>query len=177
MAKFFQEFREFAVKGNVVDMAVGIIIGGAFTLIVQSLVADVMNPLIGLLVGGVDFSNLFVVLRQGAVAGPYATLASAQAAGAVTLNVGLFINAVVSFTIVAFVVFLLVRTINRMKREEAVAPASPTEQPCPYCLMVVPVKATRCGHCTAVLSQPEEANAQLETATTTSPAPMPPAKP
>ncbi|BBI65183.1 hypothetical protein HSBAA_64890 [Vreelandella sulfidaeris] len=89
MAKFFQEFREFAVKGNVVDMAVGIIIGGAFTLIVKSLVADVMNPLIGLLVGGVDFSNLFLVLRQGAVAGPYATLADAQAAGAVTLNVGL----------------------------------------------------------------------------------------
>nr|WP_298965201.1 large-conductance mechanosensitive channel protein MscL [uncultured Halomonas sp.] len=151
MAKFFQEFREFAVKGNVVDMAVGIIIGGAFTLIVQSLVADVMNPLIGLLVGGVDFSNLFLVLRQGAVAGPYATLGDAQAAGAVTLNVGLFINAVVSFTIVAFVVFLLVRTINRLKREEAVAPASPTEQPCPYCLMVVPIKATRCGHCTATL--------------------------
>ena len=151
MTKFFQEFREFAVKGNVVDMAVGIIIGGAFTLIVQSLVADVMNPLIGLLVGGVDFSNLFLVLRQGAVAGPYATLGDAQAAGAVTLNVGLFINAVVSFTIVAFVVFLLVRTINRLKREEAVAPASPTEQPCPYCLMVVPIKATRCGHCTATL--------------------------
>ena len=110
-----------------------------------------MNPLIGLLVGGVDFSNLFLVLRQGAVAGPYATLGDAQAAGAVTLNVGLFINAVVSFTIVAFVVFLLVRTINRLKREEAVAPASPTEQPCPYCLMVVPIKATRCGHCTATL--------------------------
>ncbi|WP_339885331.1 large-conductance mechanosensitive channel protein MscL [Vreelandella maris] len=155
MTKFFQEFREFAVKGNVVDMAVGIIIGGAFTLIVQSLVADVMNPLIGLLVGGVDFSNLFVVLRQGVVAGPYATLGDAQAAGAVTLNVGLFINAVVSFTIVAFVVFLLVRTINRLKREEAVAPASPTEQPCPYCLMVVPIKATRCGHCTAALPSPE----------------------
>nr|WP_295710103.1 large-conductance mechanosensitive channel protein MscL [uncultured Halomonas sp.] len=155
MAKFFQEFREFAVKGNVVDMAVGIIIGGAFTLIVQSLVADVMNPLIGLLVGGVDFSNLFLVLRQGAVAGPYATLGDAQAAGAVTLNVGLFINAVVSFTIVAFVVFLLVRTINRLKREEAVAPASPTEQPCPYCLMVVPIKATRCGHCTATLPSAE----------------------
>jgi large conductance mechanosensitive channel len=155
MAKFFQEFREFAVKGNVVDMAVGIIIGGAFTLIVQSLVADVMNPLIGLLVGGVDFSNLFLVLRQGAVAGPYATLGDAQAAGAVTLNVGLFINAVVSFTIVAFVVFLLVRTINRLKREEAVAPASPTEQPCPYCLMVVPIKATRCGHCTATLPASE----------------------
>lgn len=175
MAKFFQEFREFAVKGNVVDMAVGIIIGGAFTLIVQSLVADVMNPLIGLLVGGVDFSNLFVVLRQGAVGGPYATLADAQAAGAVTLNLGLFINAVVSFTIVAFVVFLLVRTINRLKREEAVSPASPTEQPCPYCLMVVPIKATRCGHCTAMLDQPAEALTTVEA--TSVPPKMPPAKP
>lgn len=151
MAKIFREFREFAVKGNVVDMAVGIIIGGAFTLIVQSLVADVMNPVIGLLVGGIDFSNLFIVLRQGVTDGPYATLAEAQAAGAVTLNVGLFVNAVVSFAIVAFVVFLLVRTINHLKREEAVAPASPVEQPCPYCLMIVPIKATRCGHCTATL--------------------------
>ncbi|QNU63831.1 large-conductance mechanosensitive channel protein MscL [Vreelandella titanicae] len=175
MAKFFQEFREFAVKGNVVDMAVGIIIGGAFTLIVQSLVADVMNPLIGLLVGGVDFSNLFVVLRQGAVGGPYATLADAQEAGAVTLNLGLFINAVVSFMIVAFVVFLLVRTINRLKREEAVAPANPTEQPCPYCLMVVPIKATRCGHCTAMLDQPAEAETPVEV--TSAPPLMPPAKP
>lgn len=151
MAKIFREFREFAVKGNVVDMAVGIIIGGAFTLIVQSLVADVMNPLIGLLVGGIDFSNLFIVLSEGVAEGPYLTLAEAQAAGAVTLNIGLFINAVVSFAIVASAVFLLVRTINRLKREEAVAPASPVEQPCPYCLMVVPIKATRCGHCTAML--------------------------
>ena len=174
MAKFFQEFREFAVKGNVVDMAVGIIIGGAFTLIVKSLVADVMNPLIGLLVGGVDFSNLFVVLRQGAVGGPYATLADAQAAGAVTLNVGLFINAVVSFTIVAFVVFLLVRTINRLKREEAVAPASPKDQPCPYCLMVVPIKATRCGHCTATLPAPAVAETVDETTTARH---LPPTKP
>ncbi|RUR30214.1 large conductance mechanosensitive channel protein MscL [Vreelandella andesensis] len=152
MAKFFREFREFAVKGSVVDMAVGIIIGGAFTLIVKSLVADIMNPLLGLLVGGVDFSNLFVVLSEGSVGGPYATLADAQAAGAVTLNVGLFINAVVSFAIVAFVVFLLVRTINRMKREEAVAPADPTERPCPYCFMVVPINAVRCGHCTSELT-------------------------
>jgi large conductance mechanosensitive channel len=172
MAKFFQEFREFAVKGNVVDMAVGIIIGGAFTLIVQSLVADVMNPLIGLLVGGIDFSNLFVVLREGIAIGPYATLGDAQAAGAVTLNVGLFINAVVSFTIVAFVVFLLVRTINRLKREEAVSPASPTEQPCPYCLMVVPIKATQCGHCTAMLSQPADFETLAET-TTPAPPKMP----
>ncbi|WP_346796853.1 large-conductance mechanosensitive channel protein MscL [Halomonas sp. Bachu 37] len=151
MTKFFKEFREFAVKGNVVDMAVGIIIGGAFTLIVQRLVADVMNPVIGLLVGGVDFSNLFIVLRQGTAPAPYATLAEAQSVGAVTLNIGLFLNAVVSFFIVAFAVFLLVRTINRLKREETEEPKSPVEKACPFCLMTVPIKATRCGHCTSEL--------------------------
>lgn len=160
MAKLFKEFREFAVKGSVVDMAVGIIIGGAFTLIVQSLVKDIMNPLIGLLVGGIDFSNLFVVLSEGTTSGPYPTLAAAQASGAVTLNLGLFINAVVSFTIVAFVVFMLIRTINRLKREEVEAPKSPVEKPCPYCFMTVPIKATRCGHCTSALTAsaaPEQA--------------------
>lgn len=160
MSKFLKEFREFAVKGNVVDMAVGIIIGGAFTLIVQSLVRDVMNPTIGLLVGGVDFSNLFVVLREGITAGPYPTLAAAQAGGAVTLNLGLFINTVVSFTLVAFVVFMLVRTINRLKREEIEAPKSPVEKPCPYCFMTVPIKATRCGHCTSALPVPTESEQQ-----------------
>lgn len=164
MPKFFKEFREFAVKGNVIDMAVGIIIGGAFTLIVQSLVRDVMNPLIGLLVGGIDFSNLFVVLREGNVAEPYATLADAQAAGAVTLNLGLFLNAVVSFAIVAFVVFLLVRSINRLKREEVVAPKSPVEKACPYCFMTVPIKATRCGHCTSELPAPAESVPSAEPA-------------
>ncbi|WP_235040790.1 large-conductance mechanosensitive channel protein MscL [Vreelandella profundi] len=167
MAKILQEFREFAVKGNVIDMAVGIIIGGAFTLIVQSLVKDVMNPIIGLLVGGVDFSNLFIVLSQGTVAGPYPTLAAAQVAGAVTLNVGLFINAVVGFTIVAFVVFMLVRTINRLKREEVQAPKSPVEKSCPQCLMTVPIKATRCGHCTSELPVPTEAEQQSVNAAST----------
>ena len=152
MSGFFKEFREFAVKGNVIDMAVGIIIGGAFTLIVQRLVADIMNPIIGLLVGGIDFSNIFIVLREGAVAGPYLTLDAAQQAGAVTLNIGLFLNAVISFAIVAFVVFMLVRTINRLKREEMDEPKSPVEKSCPYCFMTVPIKASRCGHCTSTLS-------------------------
>ncbi|SJN14382.1 Large-conductance mechanosensitive channel [Halomonas citrativorans] len=169
MARFFKEFREFAVKGNVVDMAVGIIIGGAFTLIVQSLVRDVMNPVIGLLVGGIDFSNLFVVLREGATSASYPTLAAAQADGAVTLNLGLFINAVVSFTIVAFVVFMLVRTINRLKREEVEAPKSPVEKPCPYCFMTVPIKATRCGHCTSELAVPTQAEEQSLKAATSPP--------
>jgi len=121
-----QEFREFAVKGNVVDMAVGIIIGGAFGTIVKSLVSDVIMPPIGLMLGGVDFTDLFVVLRGE---GEFATLADAQAAGAVTINYGLFINNVVSFIIVAFAVFMLVKSINRLKRKEEAAPAAPAAPP------------------------------------------------
>lgn len=149
----FKEFKEFAVKGNVVDMAVGIIIGAAFGAIVKSLVDDVIMPPIGLILGNVDFSNLYLLLRDGAVAGPYASLAEAKKAGAVTLNYGLFANAVVSFLIVAFAVFLLVRAINRLKREETSAPA-PVEaatKECPYCCSAVPIKASRCPHCTSEL--------------------------
>lgn len=120
----FKEFKAFAMRGNVVDMAVGIIIGAAFGAIVKSLVDDVIMPPIGLLLGNVDFSNLFIVLKDGAeIAPPYASVAAAQAAGAVTLNYGLFINAIVSFTIVAFAVFMLIRTINKLKAEEPEAPA------------------------------------------------------
>lgn len=155
-SKFLTEFREFAVKGNVVDMAVGIIIGGAFTLIVQSLVKNIFNPVIGLLIGGVDFGNFFVTLKDGATPGPYNSLGAAQAAGAVTLDYGLFLNAVISFIIVAFVVFLLVRSINRMKREEAIAPKAPTDMACPHCFMTIPIKATKCGHCTADLPVRED---------------------
>jgi large conductance mechanosensitive channel len=146
-----KEFKEFAMRGNVIDMAVGIIIGGAFGTIVKSLVNDVIMPPIGLLLGGVDFSNLFITLKEGAVAGPYTTLASAQEAGAVTISYGLFINAVISFVIVAFAVFLLIRSVNRLKREEEPAPAEPTEKECPFCLSSIPIKATRCGHCTSAL--------------------------
>ncbi len=149
-----KEFKEFAVKGNVVDMAVGIIIGAAFSTIVKSLVADIIMPPIGLLLGGVDFSNLFVVLKHGAeIAGPYDTLLAAQEAGAVTLNLGVFINTVISFLIVAFAVFFVVRSINRLKREEpAPAPAEPTTRECPQCLSTIPIKATRCAFCTTSLS-------------------------
>ena len=125
----FKEFREFAMRGNVVDMAVGIIIGGAFGTIVKSLVADVLMPPIGLLLGGVDFGELFVVLKQGTAAGPYATLAAAQEAGAVTVNYGLFINAVISFLIVAWAVFLLVKGFNAAKRKQEEAPAAPAAPP------------------------------------------------
>ena len=124
-----KEFREFAVKGNVLDMAVGIIIGGAFGTIVQSLVKDVIMPPIGLALGGADFSELFITLSQGETAGPYATVAAAQEAGAVTLNYGLFFNAVVSFTIVAFAVFMVVRSFNKLKRKEEAAPAAPAAPP------------------------------------------------
>ncbi len=147
----FKEFKEFAMKGNVVDMAVGIIIGGAFGTIVKSLVSDVLMPPLGLLIGGVDFSNLFLKLKDGAKAGgPYAALADAQSAGAVTLNYGLFINAVISFLIVAFAVFLLIKALNAARRKEA-PPAEPTTKECPFCLAAVPIKATRCGHCTSQL--------------------------
>lgn len=146
-----KEFKEFAVRGNVVDMAVGIIIGGAFGTIVKSLVDDVIMPPVGLLIGGVDFSSLFLTLKEGAsVAGPYATPAAAKAAGAVTLNIGLFINSVISFLIVAFAVFLLIRGINRLRREKEAPPAAaPTTKDCPRCFSAIPIKATRCPFCTS----------------------------
>lgn len=144
----FKEFKEFAMRGNVVDMAVGIIIGGAFGTIVKSLVSDVIMPPIGLILGGVDFSNLFIVLKEGTIPGSYAALAEAQKAGAVTVNYGLFINSVISFLIVAFAVFLLIRAINRLKRGEE----EPTTKECPHCMSQIPLKATRCPHCTSQLT-------------------------
>ena len=148
---FVKEFREFAVRGNVVDMAVGIIIGGAFGTVVKSFVDDVMMPPLGVLVGNVDFSNMKVVLRQGSTPGPYETLAAARDAGAVTLNIGLFFNAVVSFAIVAFAVFILVRAINRLKRKEEAPPPAPTTKDCPFCASAIPLKASRCPMCTSEL--------------------------
>ena len=144
-----KEFKDFAMRGNVVDMAVGIIIGGAFGTIVKSLVSDVIMPPIGMLLGNVDFSELFLVLRDGGAAGPYVTLADAQKAGAVTINYGLFFNAVVSFLIVAFAVFMLIRAINRLKREEEAPPAEPTTRDCPFCFSAISLKASRCPHCTS----------------------------
>ncbi|BCA79274.1 large conductance mechanosensitive channel protein MscL [Desulfuromonas sp. AOP6] len=149
----FKEFKEFAMRGNVVDMAVGIIIGGAFGTIVKSLVADVLMPPLGLLMGGVDFSNLFIVLKQGATPGPYAALAEAQAAGAVSINYGVFINTVISFIIVAFAIFLLIRGINRLRREEETPAAAPTTKDCPFCLSSIPIKASRCPNCTSDLTK------------------------
>ncbi len=148
-----KEFKEFAIKGNVVDMAVGIIIGAAFTGVVQSLVKDVMMPPLGLLMGGVDFSNFFVVLKEGAIPPPYETMAAAQQAGAVTLNYGVFFNTLISFLIVAFAVFILIRYINKLKRpEEKPEPVAPSVKKCSYCFSDIPVEATRCPHCTSELT-------------------------
>ncbi len=146
-----KEFKEFAMRGNVVDMAVGIIIGAAFGTIVNSLVQDVIMPPIGLLLGNIDFSNLFLVLKDGKVAGPYATVAVAKAAGAVTINIGIFINTVISFVLVAFAVFLLVKTVNKLKRQKEASLAVPTTKECTYCLSTIPIKATRCPNCTSEL--------------------------
>ena len=147
-----KEFKEFAMRGNVVDMAVGIIIGGAFGTIVKSLVDDVLMPPIGLLLGGVDASNFFLVFKQGSKPGPYLALADAKAAGAVTLNYGVFINAVIGFLIVAFAVFVLIRGINAMRRKREDAPVVPTTKDCRYCASAIPIKATRCPQCTSQLA-------------------------
>jgi len=146
----FKEFKEFAMRGNVVDMAVGIVIGAAFSAIVKSMVDDVLMPPIGLLLGGVDFSDFFVVLKEGAkAAAPYHSLADAKAAGAVTLNFGLFVNAIISFTIVAFALFMLVKGMNRLRANEAPKPVSTKK--CPHCCSDIAIEATRCPHCTSQL--------------------------
>jgi large conductance mechanosensitive channel len=146
----FKEFKEFAMRGSVVDMAVGIVIGAAFGTIVTSLVADVLMPPIGLLLGKVDFANLYILLSG---AGPYPSLAAAQAAGAVTLNYGQFLNKIISFLIVALALFLVIRGVNRMKKKTEPAPAEPTTKDCPFCATAVPIKAVRCPHCTSELKK------------------------
>jgi len=144
-----KEFKEFALRGNVVDMAVGIVIGAAFGTIVKSLVADVIMPPIGLLLGGIDFSNLFIVLKHGAEAGVFNSVADAQAAGAVTLNYGVFINTVISFLIIAFAIFMVVKAMNKMKRQEEEKPVEATTKECPKCFSTISIKATRCPLCTS----------------------------
>lgn len=140
-----KEFKEFAMRGNVLDMAIGIIIGVAFGKIISSFVNDILMPPIGLLLGRVDFSNLFINLSGV----PYASLAEAKAAGAPTINYGVFLNTVLDFVIVAFAVFLVIRQINRLRRQPEPAPAVPTTKECPYCFSVISIRATRCPHCTS----------------------------
>lgn len=145
-----KEFREFALKGNAIDMAVGIVIGAAFGSIVQSLVADIIMPPISVLLGAVDFSNLFFVLKNGAGGGaPYASIAAAKQAGAVTLNVGLFINQIISFLIIAFAVFMVVKNFNRLRDTVGKEETKPTTKNCPECCSAIPLEAKRCPHCTS----------------------------
>jgi large conductance mechanosensitive channel len=143
----FREFREFAVKGNAVDLAIGVILGVAFGGIVTSLVNDVLMPPIGKLLGGADFSNLFLVLGDGT----YATLKAAKDAGAATINYGVFLNTLINFLIIAFVLFMVVRVMNRLKREEPAAAPAPTTKDCAFCAMAIPLRATKCPHCTSPL--------------------------
>jgi large conductance mechanosensitive channel len=149
----WKEFKAFAMKGNVIDLAVGIIIGAAFGTIVRSLVDDIIMPPIGYLLGNVDFSNLFVTIKEGAkAAGPYETLQAARDAGAVTVNYGVFVNNIVSFLIVSFSVFMLVKVISMLKKkDETIPPQEPTTKDCPYCYSKISIKATRCPECTSEL--------------------------
>ena len=143
-------FKAFLMKGNVIDLAVGMVVGTAFTGMVKSLVDDVIMPPIGLLIGGVDFSNLFLTLKEGAkAAGPYATLAAAKDAGAVTMNIGLFINTLISLVIVGFAIFMVVKAISKLQKQPQ--PADPTTKECPQCCTEIPLKASRCPHCTSEL--------------------------
>ena len=143
----WKEFREFAIKGNAVDLAIGVILGVAFGAIVTSLVNDIMMPPIGKALGGVDFSNLFLVLGDGT----YPSLKAAKEAGAATINYGVFINVIINFLIVAFVLFMVVKAMNRMKREAPAPAPAPTEKECPQCATSIPIKAKRCPHCTSNL--------------------------
>ena len=142
--KFWEEFKKFAIRGNVVDLSIGIIIGTAFTAIINSLVKDIVMPPLGLLLSGVDFANLFIDLSGNG----HSTLAAAQAAGVPTINYGLFINAIIDFLIIAIVVFVMVKQINRFKRQEE----AETEKKCPFCMSKIDQAATRCPHCTSPLA-------------------------
>jgi len=147
----WQEFKAFVMRGNVMDLAVGVIIGAAFGAVVKSLVDDVLMPVIGLVTGGVDFSNMYVLLKAGdAAPAPYASLAAAKEAGAVTLNYGLFVNVLITFLIVAFAIFMIIKAVNRMYRKPA--EATPDTRPCPYCTMTIPLAATRCPNCTSQIA-------------------------
>ena len=156
LKNFINEFKKFAMRGNVIDMAVGIIIGAAFGKIVDSLVKDVIMPPLGLLLGKVDFTNLYIILKEGLPVGPYSSLDLAQKAGAITINYGAFINTIISFTIVAFAVFLLIKALNKVqeqieKTNAAEEKAEPTTKECPYCFSTINIKATRCPDCTSEL--------------------------
>lgn len=147
-----QDFKAFIMRGNMIDMAVGIIVGAAYGAIVNSFVKDIIMPPIGLILGNVDFTNLFIVLKEGATPGPYVSLAAAQAAGAVTVNYGAFINTIVNLLITgASVYFLIVRPVARLQIHRKVEEETPTTKECPYCATAIPIRASRCPNCTSEL--------------------------
>ena len=148
----WKDFKAFVMRGNVMDLAVGVVIGAAFGAIVKSLVDDIIMPPIGLATGGIDFANMFTVLKDGTKAPPpYATVAAAHDAGAVTLNYGVFINNIITFLIIALAIFMVVKAVNKLQSQPA--PPTPDTKPCPYCTMTVSLKATRCPNCTSDLTQ------------------------
>lgn len=148
----WKEFKAFAVRGNVIDMAVGIIIGAAFTTVVQSLVKDILMPPLGLLTSDIDFSNAFLVLSEGTPPGPYASLQVAEEAGAAVLRYGIFVNSLISFALVSFAIFMLIRYINKLRDpRQTPEPVSPTVKKCSFCYSDIPIQATRCPHCTSRL--------------------------
>ena len=154
MKKIFSEFKKFAMRGNVLDMAVGVIIGAAFGKIVDSLVKEIIMPPLGLLISKVDFTNMYFLIKEGTSPAPYVSLDAAKAAGAVTINIGLFLNAVISFAIVAFAVFMLITLVNKLdKKKTDEAPAAPTTKKCPYCCSDIPLDAVKCPHCTSDLKE------------------------
>lgn len=146
-----KEFKTFIMRGNVMDIAIGIVIGAAFAAVVKSLIEDVIMPPIGLLLGKVDFNNLYVVLKRGEEVGFYKSLAEAKAAGAVTLNYGLFLMSIINFLIIGLAIFLVVKGINKLRSEKPAPPAEPTTKECPFCLSTIAIKATRCPNCTSQL--------------------------
>jgi large conductance mechanosensitive channel len=152
----WKDFKAFIVRGNVIDLAVGIVIGAAFGAIVSSVVADIIMPPIGLLFGRVDFANLYVILKDGKTPGPYESLTAAKAAGAVSINYGIFIMTIINFVIVAFAVFILVKSVTRMQKQfeklQPTATSAPATRECPYCFTTIPIKATRCPNCTSQLT-------------------------
>ena len=154
--KIVDEFKEFAVKGNVVDMGVGIVIGAAFTSVVNSLVKDIFTPLIGSITTGVNFSNWFITLKQGKNGGPYSTLIDAQADNAITINLGQFVNATISFLIVAMILFLFIRSINKLKRPTHVTADPVKTRECPYCLSTIAIAARRCAFCTSEIEPQQD---------------------
>lgn len=149
---FMQEFKKFAIKGNVIDLSVAVIMGGAFGTIIKSIVNDIIMPPVGLLLNGVDFSNLFIILKAGESSDTYLSLAEAQEAGAVTINYGVFLSTTFTFIIISLIMFVIIKSMNSIQNEKE-TPAEPTIKECPFCCTNISIKATRCSNCTSMLEE------------------------